>query len=103
MRETSRGTGIGLVALASAAVLGGCVDLRQEGLVMPDGSGKLKVTVGVNEKGMQDAMGGFGGGGGAQMKPSGKADVDVEKLPLRGMKAIVSPVSRRFPLSTKES
>jgi hypothetical protein len=79
-RVGARRCGAGLLVAASVALLGGCVDLKQEVFVMPDGSGKLKVTVGMNEKGMQDAMGGFGGGGGAQVKPSGKTDVDVEKL-----------------------
>ncbi|MHC4861787.1 MAG: hypothetical protein ACYTDY_17040, partial [Planctomycetota bacterium] len=68
----------GLLVAVSVALLGGCVDLKQEVFVMPDGSGKLKVTVGVNEKGVQDAMGGFGGGG--QVKSSGKTDVDVQDL-----------------------
>ncbi len=71
MRQMSRGAGAGrarrrragLLVVVSAVVLGGCIDLKQEVLVMPDGSGKLKVTFGMNEKGMRDAMSCFGGGG----------------------------------------
>ncbi len=52
-----------LVVIAAAGLmLGGCIKLKQDTVVMPDGSGKMTIRIGFNAKAVKEAAAGMGQG-----------------------------------------
>jgi len=67
-----------ILVLAASAMLPGCFKLKQEVTVMPDGSGKLSMTIGWNKKQLDDAFKGMPMG--QPPKQADPTDIDLESF-----------------------